>query len=372
MEYKDLLQYCKERGSQYYILDDRTERLCRKKSSTVEELENQYYNDFVNRGVKPVYIAEVNNAIAIGGVDGLIVGDQFVSDYIDWFKNSLSLKKLPIDISDWGGNNKKILYRKPNKEDILDAICLLKMWSGNIYHFTFEVIARLGFVDNIEEYKDYPILLDKSISYDSRNIEIIDRLNVNKRQIIWVDEGKTVRVKHLVNPPKLLWYAGNYDNPLIDERLAKYMRTAVLDSYVPKKIYDKVYISRGNNKRLLNESEIETYFRNKGFEIFCPENGSFWDEVDCFSTANCIVGCVGAAFTNVIYSKMDALIIQICSFHHQIDTVLHISDSVGIRSHLIVANDQIEGRTINTSSIYFPIERCEKIMKIVNEKLKHR
>lgn len=67
---------------------------------------------------------------------------------------------------------------------------------------------------------------------------------------------------------------------------------------------NRVYVTRKSEsgRRLINAEEIEVFLLSKGFVIVDCTNLSFKEQVDYFSGAEIIVGVMGAAMTNCVFS----------------------------------------------------------------------
>ena len=150
---------------------------------------------------------------------------------------------------------------------------------------------------------------------------------------------------------------------LLNSRCALYMRRKILKHYVPQKVFSKVYIIRGNNKRLINEQEVAEYLRKNGFEVVNPDNMTLREEIDCFATADYIVGVTGAAFTNAIYCKENAKIMQICPFAYQFAGGAAITDSYGGHMEYVSADVYQAGKTMNQSQFVLASDKYQSLIE---------
>ncbi len=75
----------------------------------------------------------------------------------------------------------------------------------------------------------------------------------------------------------------------------------------------KIYVQRGNVKwrRLVNESEVISYLKSRGFLIVCMDGLSLEDQVKIFSQASHIVSVHGAAMTNLIFCHPSTTVVEI-------------------------------------------------------------
>lgn len=162
------------------------------------------------------------------------------------------------------------------------------------------------------------------------------------------------------NTPKAVEKGYGY---LIDYKAGEYLRNTILRNHYPKRKYSCVYVARGNNKRLINEDKIVQYLESKGFVIFYPDKATFEEEVDCFSTADCIVLCAGGASTNLVYCKKSVQIFLILPYEFRCDSGEDVTSTVGINIHLKDAEIVKRGTILSNSTIRFSKEKCDEIIK---------
>jgi capsular polysaccharide biosynthesis protein len=73
-----------------------------------------------------------------------------------------------------------------------------------------------------------------------------------------------------------------------------------------------LYITRrdASQRRVLNEEEITDFLQGIGFEIICPGDFSFAEQINMFRDANVVVGPHGAAFSNMVFAPAGATLIE--------------------------------------------------------------
>lgn len=365
---KSLHDYSQNANSIVVMLDMNTTRQCKKPPENKTVYENWSYEQFIVRDASRQYISLIKDAIVIGDTDGIIADGYYLTDKIEFdIKGFLDHKPLCME-----GNEKKciIKYKSDIVKELPRAITLIKMWSCNYFHFVFESMSRLGEIEKLDKYKDWPLLIDDVVKEDSRNLELIDILNVNKRQIIWVKRTDYILVRELLVPPCMTWAL--WDIPegvkkgfgyMIDHKAGEYLRNTILQNHHPKRKYSCVYVARGNNKRLVNEDEIIQHLERNGFDIFYPDKATFKDEVDCFATADCIILCTGGANTNLVFCKKNAQLFSILPFEFRCDSPEGITSAVGLNLHMRDAEIVKKGDILMHSTIRFPIEKCDEIIK---------
>lgn len=330
--------------------------------------EEWQYKEVIRRDCTRQYISLLNNVYVRGDTDAIITEEYFLTDKIIFDRIGF-LQHLPERTV---VKNDDCIILQKNRDDrhIQKAISLIKMWSYNYFHFVIEGLGRLGEIDKLSEYDNWPIIIDSCVKKDPRNLEIINLLNYKNREIVWIDKGEIIHVDNLVVPPCLSWGVWNISESvrngwgyMIDKRAGEFLRNTVLNQYKPQKNYNCVYVARGNNKRLLNESEIIDYFEKNGFEIFYPDKiKTFREEVDCFASANCIVSCAGGASTNLIFCKDTVDVYGLLPFEFRCDSPNDITDMIGVNTHMIDGEVVENGELLMTSTFRIPIKKCQRIV----------
>ncbi len=372
-EVDSLYSYCKRKNCILNVVDNSTEKLVRKPNEvfvneSFECAEKQIVT--INR----IYWCLLTNVYAIGETDGYIIDNKYISERADWDLIGLP-QELPESIICASEKDTVFCYNAADTYDVDCAISFLKMWSYNIFHLIFEVISRLPEIDKIEDYKNWPILLDEGIRKDSRSVDIINRINVNNRKIIWVKRKQVVYANQLIVPPTYVWSEFDYYKRKVsrfgialDGKAVNEYKKLILKDYRPRKHYHKVYISRGNNNRMVNEDEVIGFLKDEGFEIFCPDKGGLNDEIDCFSTAEFIVVMIGAATANIVYCKRNVVVYQICPYSFITESGLPIADELKIEMKIVDANIIKEGRVIGEVKFSLPLSSCKEIVDDINSR----
>ena len=300
-----------------------------KRQYVIEEPENvivtipKYWKESEEKKVslpsKKITIKEFVDAIAVGGDNGIICKEGYFN--FSAVGNNLNWDNIDI-------RNKVVLYKKSNLVCIeaqktyasIDcAISLLGPYSCNYYHFLIETITQLQYLDNIEEYRKFPVLIDKRALNVPQMQQIIDIYNKAQHKIIGVALYERITCHRLILCDKPTMLPGNVVSYhcmdiscySIRKDTIHYIRNSVKLSSRDPKI--KIFISRRNEVqlRIINEREIEEIFIRHGYEIIYPEDLNFIEQVSLFSSATYIAGSSGAALSNVIFSREGATLICI-------------------------------------------------------------
>lgn len=367
---KPLYDYVNSQDGIIKRISDNVERQYKSCSNDISEYESGIFSKSDLRLCSRQYVCLVENGIVRGDTDGVIVDNYLLTDKILFdqkgFNDHPPIRALiEKDIV--------IIHCKKNAEQTVceHAISLIKMWSYNYFHFVFEGLSRLGSVEELTEYSSWPIILDACVKDDKRNLDIIDLLNKNKRKIIWLNKGECIKVKKLIVPACMTWATWNIDSAvsngwgyMISEDAGLYLRNTILSKWRPQKYYNCVFVARGNNNRLVNESSVIELFKDAGFEIFYPDKvEKFQDELDCFSTARCIVLCAGGASTNLVFCRKDVDIYCILPHKYRCDSSNDVTYTVGISVKHINATIEEDGGFLMRSKFCLPVEKCEEIIR---------
>ena len=356
-------------------ISDAVNREYGKPASTIDEYETWDYKVNIVRSCTRQYVSLINNAIIRGDTDGIIHGDLYLTDKVDFDEKGMC-EHPPSGA--FINNGRILIYEKTNrpKRRYTNAICLVKMWSYNYFHFVIEGLSRLGSVEHLEEYKDWPIVLDECVKEDDRNLDIINLLNINNRKIIWIKKGEQIRITNLLIPACMSWAIWDIKKSvnkgwgyMIAKDAGHYLRDTILSRYEPKKSFDCVYVARGNNKRLTNETQVIDKFKKAGFAIFYPDKAKTFDEeVDCFSTAKCIVLCAGGASTNLVFCNKDVDIFCILPFKYRSDSAQDITQTIGVTVKLRDAVIEEDKGFLMPSKFHFPLDKCQEIIEYCKQK----
>ena len=321
-----------------------------------------------------IYIAQLQRVSVYGYSELITVGKTALSDAYMMDKDQGRYK---ID----GGslvkcrNGKYILavYRESNL--VIDkAISMLGWCADNYYHFTFEIISRLVFADQFEEYRTWPILIDQCVLEIVQLRDLLDSMNIYRHPIISVKARERVEIKNLLYVSYNMWMPHNFREN-VKQYPSDYLfsTTVVLNirNYVYRRLQPqcggigtKIFLSRRKckNQRLLNAEEVERCFKENGFGIVYPEELSFEEEVRVFQRAEVIVGPTGAALTNVVYCKEGTLIAVIAPLSHKSYFFSNIAYMVGAKFMLLGADMVFKGMAESMDTFCLDMDKCRRFL----------
>lgn len=211
------------------------------------------------------------------------------------------------------------------KQSLKKGIFLSGLFSWNYYHFTFQIIPKLQWIEKIAP--EVPLLVDGKAEDIPSFASLLRICNVQNRPIVVLEENIQYSVEELylvslqtilvpnykvgVTPPVV----GCYYRPSV----LRYLRDRVItcgdySSNYPKRIF----LGRKNvtsGRRPFNEEECIACAKDFGFEVVYPELMRFEQQVALFNNAECIIGGSGAAFTNLIYCNNNVKVVVFSKYH---------------------------------------------------------
>lgn len=216
--------------------------------------------------------------------------------------------------------DRKVCYAYSNSGRVVErAIMLLDQASYNYYHLTIEILSRLTYIDSVEEYRDYPLLIDKCVWEIEQFRELVRKVNIYNHDIILIENIEMCKVKELVVISPCAWMPTNVKKGYSYE-IKDYMISEVAIRNLQRRLVKdeistvrKIFVSRMNTKnaRLINEEEIRDVFQEFGFEVIYPEYMTLEEQIKVFAEATYVAGATGAAFTNILYCKEGTQVICI-------------------------------------------------------------
>jgi hypothetical protein len=185
---------------------------------------------------------------------------------------------------------------------------------------------------------DVPVLIDQRCLDIPQFKEILDMLNEKDYPLIGVAKDNFFEVKELfyINCPN---YSPINNRDGVDVRVSdvqfdvetlKDLRCFLLPHASSRTFPKRIFVSRKNTTtgwRPFNENELIQASAEFGFEVVCPEELSFRDQMSLFNRAEWIIGGSGAAFTNLFFcnSCCKAIILSKTKIFSGFSTIAQIS-----------------------------------------------
>ena len=257
------------------------------------------------------YLAELNEITIIPGCRILLTATgEALSDEID-----LGFRMLGLQPKLWDMNLTEGPYLHFNPSHIAHSqisagIHLTGEHEANYFHWIVEILPRLFLSEKLLIDKRIPILVTEGL-HDNL-YSLLESICAPERPILKLKKDSYYQVTRLIYPSDLTRIFDTYDRApskdttylpvdLLREMVVKIKQSQSTTNDSHSK---QIYIKRVSNyRRLLNEMEIETLLKEKGFDIVDPGNLKIEEQIDLFSQAKCIVGPSGAGMVNMLWCK---------------------------------------------------------------------
>lgn len=355
-EINDVKEYCTKLKCKYKVLEESKERsVC---VPVFFELQEEKIEDYLS---PEVYIAELDEAEIIGANSFILSHNKCLYDPIRHDKEKRydvrfsSLKKMM--------NNLVIIEAKRDNRHIEEAIFMLGFASYNYYHLTIEILSRLAYIDQFEEYRSLPIIVDEIVMKIPQYKQVLEKMNKYQHPVIEIPEDEIYTIHRLIYPSANVWMPINVKSReliqtndfMIAPSALHNIRNAMLTPNDVKP-HKNIFISRKNTKaiRLKNEIQVRELFEKKGFEIIYTEGMSLEEQIQCFQEAKCIVATSGAALTNIVYCQPGTVIACIIPEEYKFYMYSTIAYLLGLKP--VFLNARVTMRTLYTASDIFEIE----------------
>lgn len=249
------------------------------------------------------YLYEVDDAMIVPGTDTIIKKDCIYSDRFTFDKDAETVLDTKMLVS--FDTNHVVLKSKNTVELKGGYFNLCFNGGGNIWHLTFDMLSKFRIINNMERIDQVSILMDECLERNSFAQEYISCFNKYNYPIKYLDKDIIYSVEKVYLLPSAYVFnrAESQHNDIffINRNFVRYARELMFEKLISSNL-NRIYIKRGD-KRLNNEDELIELAKKYGFKIIQPEKYSFYEELGLFKSANLVMGTIGAAFTNLIYTQ---------------------------------------------------------------------
>jgi len=157
----------------------------------------------------------------------------------------------------------------------------------------------------------------------------------------------------------------NHGQIIIPQRAANAIRTHIvseyLDSINDNSKYEKIFLIRRNTSRsLVNNDEVEEFFRKEGFFFMEGADFSLKEKAEIFHNAKIIVGPQGTAFTNTIFCKEAKCLVFVNAAHVMENSLFTLSYPNVKRCIHVTGTDT---STQYQSTVYIPLDKIKNAYK---------
>ena len=216
--------------------------------------------------------------------------------------------------------------------------------SGNNYfHFIFDIIPKIYLLN-----KNFPI---ESVDYfyvpeiKSWQKEIYSIFNINVKKLIDSKKYRHIEADLIIAVSHPWYFKEDFQSETknIPEWIIKHNRNRFLPLEKKFNNNTKVFLDRSSSKynhcQIKNNNEVTDFFKKKGFTIYNPEKLGFQEQIYLFNQASIVAGAHGAAFTNIVFCKPSAKIIEIIPKSHPSKKCERISEILKLNYFRIETTD---------------------------------
>lgn len=269
-----------------------------------------------------IYSTEIDDCVIIGGSnvilkDGFYLNDKFSLPYMNNFNFSVgpvvcfssSMSEIDVD-------------RFPKK--IQKGIYLVGEASNNYYHWVFDILSRLLYLNGNSKYEKIPLLVDETVSRHPTCVKMLEYVDDFSHPIIWIKHERSYRIQSLVYVSPTTWSNVHLSQGILEYSTKRFMKpTFVVDEYrrllfdkannceLDRGRYKKIFITRSGDKvkRLINETELSRIAEKKGFTLIDPASFSIIEQVAIFNSAVFVIAASGAALVNLMWCRTGCKVI---------------------------------------------------------------
>jgi hypothetical protein len=202
--------------------------------------------------------------------------------------------------------------------------------STSWYHFLVEVLPRFLLSPN-KDFEGSNVVVRSEIPQSIN--EVLRYLGF--RNIISLEDGQALQVEFLNTLSDF-----RFDKPLdIESRASdlELVRSFFKSDILVRDPQRRIYLKRHRNlfRPLYGQRRIERYLLNSGFEVISPEKLTFFEQMKLFNDARIVVSESGAALTNMLFMKSQALVIEINPGKDPIKLWSRFASTIGLRCEVV-------------------------------------
>lgn len=248
----------------------------------------------------------------------------------------------------------------------------------NYGHWLFDVLSKFLIIKENYNFKKNDYFYVPSFRYQFQK-DSLKYLKINPKQIIDSEKNKYVFSKKIICSD----HPFNHKFNQINKKIILSLRSAFLKFKKKSKTnrYSKIFINRDysnfnlskknlinyrNERILLNNLEVQSFLKKKGFRTITLHNKSFADQIKIFSQAKVIVCLYGAELSNLIFCSKKTSVIEIKNKTKNYD-FLNLSKKLGLNHYQINLKVKFKSSVQQNGIMYCSTDKISKILeKITN------
>ena len=186
---------------------------------------------------------------------------------------------------------------------------------SNYFHWMFDILPKIKITSLYYKLEN----IDYFYMPELQNFQkkILKLIGLKKIKFINSNKYKHIQADNLIVPEHPWYFKGRVSKEAkkLPHWIVNWIRNIFLKNFKYNSRIKKIFIDRSESKynhcKLINNNEIITFLRHKGFKSYQVGKLSLEKQISLFNNAKVIVGPHGAAFTNLIFCKAGTKVIEI-------------------------------------------------------------
>ncbi len=208
------------------------------------------------------------------------------------------------------GINGKALIRPENDPIPFDPYGIYLGSVENYYHWLFDYLPRLSFLDDHPELQKLPIFIGDNIT--QTQLESLTLLGIGEDRLIRVPKHRNIRLDKVLIPylpgrPMEKDHSPRYMKPNENPFAVKWLHDKFCADKIKAPGGKRYFLSRDGAKfrRLINEEAVYAIAQRYGFEKINNTGKTLREQIEIYSQAEALLGPHGAAFANMAFMEND-------------------------------------------------------------------
>ena len=192
--------------------------------------------------------------------------------------------------------------------------------NNNYFHWLFDVLPKIGMIEKCYDLNKVNYFLCPDLN--DWQLRTLYLLGINKSKCLSSVKFRHIKANNIITTSHPWLKSQNIINDIENLPLwiSKWLKFKFLKKKSSKNFPKKIYIDRSdsesnlkNYRYIVNEDEVVTFLKKKGFKTLRLMDLSFEEEIKLFNNAEIIVGLRGAGLTNLLWSGKQTKIIELRS-----------------------------------------------------------
>jgi hypothetical protein len=319
-----------------------------------------------------ISVRKYTNAKIFGDSDFIVLNEGAI--WTKFFTYQWT-KLIPLDESLLKVDNGIIFFKHRKIKYVVDhCISLCGVHCDIWAHFLLQYLPKIYEVKNILSKINQCLTIILPVYKDDHvRFIVYDYLSkIENIKIIEIDKDVSIFCNnfYFIDNASFLADNGTYSNPsdvIIPLITMENLRINLIEKYIyqfgiiQKKPFRKIFIGRKGNRSMINNEEIEFYFKNQNYEIIYPHLLSFEQKVQIFYESSIIVGPGSSGFLNLIFCQPHTKILLFTNYQRISDNGLS-SLATYFKINLLTVIGKDKDNSIH-SSYSIPLETIKSALE---------